>query len=216
PEGSTLPFSYVPTFGFFFGLILGSLPILIKSQTDTKISPLRIILMVFGFGLILGISLLKEGTHTISSEATLIKDFGLFKIETFSSMRMIWLGIIGILTAVTMIIPGISGSALLLALGEYATILHYIDQRSLLPIAIIGLGAIFGLILTTIIISKLLEKQAGETFYFIIGLILASSGQIILQMTSASAPLSAWLLSVITTLTGVVLALQSERLNQKP
>ncbi|MGL4394773.1 MAG: DUF368 domain-containing protein [Brevinema sp.] len=215
PEGADLPFSYVPTFGFFLGLIIGSIPVLLKLQEDTKVSVKRIILVILGFGLIFGIGMLKEGEYSVLNESTLIKDFGLFKLEAFTTTRLLWLGFIGILAAATMVVPGVSGSALLLALGEYGNILYYIKERSLMPIAMIGGGVAVGLILTTLLMSKLLEKRAGATFFFIMGLILASCVEIIVQMTSAPAPLMAWILAIFTTIAGGFIALQSDKLNPK-
>ncbi|MGL4561210.1 MAG: DUF368 domain-containing protein [Brevinema sp.] len=215
PEGTPLPFSYVPTFGFFLGLILGSIPVLIKLQQDTRVSLLRIGLSIMGFIALFAISSLKESTNNIATTTTLINDFGFFKIELPHVGRIIWLGIVGMLAAATMIIPGISGSALLVALGEYGNILHYIDERSIVPLGIIGGGAIIGLITTTLIIAKLLENKAGGTFYVIMGLVLASCAQVIIQMTTAGASVLAWIVAVPTTILGIVLALQSEKLNPK-
>lgn len=215
PENSPLPFSYVPTFGFFLGLIIGSIPVLIKLQQDTKFSIVRISLVILGFSALFMIASLKSGSVSTNQNLELIKDFGLFKIQSLSFSRGIWLFIVGIIAAATMVIPGISGSALLVALGEYGNILYYIDQRSLVPIAIIGLGVGFGLIASTLTMAKLLEKRSGATFYFIMGLVIASCVQIIIQMVQAQASIIAWIISIPMTGIGIVIALQSDKLQPK-
>ena len=215
PEGSPLPFSYTPTFGFFLGLILGSVPVLFKIQTDTKFSLPRLWLVFLGIASLFTVASLREPTNIITEQSQLIKDFGLFKIIALPTHRMFWLFIVGILAAFTMVIPGISGSALLVALGEYGPILNYISERSLLPIAIIGVGVAVGIILATLLMAKLLEHKAGATFYFILGLIFASCIQIFLQMYDAQSSLASWLVSIPTTIAGISLALLSAKLQPK-
>ena len=215
PEGSPLPFSYTPTFGFFLGLILGSVPVLFKIQTDTKFSLPRLWLIFLGIVSLFAVASLREPASIISEQSQLIKDFGLFKIIALPTHRMFWLFIVGILAAFTMVIPGISGSALLVALGEYGPILNYISERSLLPIAIIGVGVAVGIILATLLMAKLLEHKAGATFYFILGLIFASCIQIFLQMYDAQSSLASWLVSIPTTIAGISLALLSAKLQPK-
>ena len=215
PEGSPLPFSYTPTFGFFLGLILGSVPVLFKIQTDTKFSLPRLWLVFLGIASLFAVASLREPTNIISEQSQLIKDFGLFKIIALPTHRMFWLLIVGILAAFTMVIPGISGSALLVALGEYGPILNYISERSLLPIAIIGVGVAVGIVLATLLMAKLLEHKAGATFYFILGLIFASCIQIFLQMYDAQSSLASWLVSIPTTIAGISLALLSAKLQPK-
>lgn len=212
PIDSPLPFTYVPTFGFFLGLIIGSIPVLFKLQTDTKCTPIRLILVVLGILLLIGIASLREPGNAISEQSTLIKDFGLFKLINIPTSRIIWLFLVGILAAFTMVVPGISGSALLVALGEYGPILNYIDERSIIPIAFIGLGVVCGIILATLLMSKLLEHRPGATFYFILGLIIASCGQIILQMLSSNALILSWIVSIPTIILGIYVALLSAKL----
>lgn len=215
PENSPTPFTYIPTFGFFLGLIIGSIPVLFKLQTDTKCNVQRIILAILGVLLLIGVASLREPDSNAANQSTLIKDFGLFKLMSIPTSRMIWLFIVGILAAFTMVVPGISGSALLVALGEYGPILNYIDERSIIPIGIIGGGVVVGIILATLLMAKLLEHRPGPTFYFIMGLIVASCGQILLQMASVQVPITSWLISIPTTALGIYVAFLSDKLQPK-
>ncbi len=215
PEGTPLPLSYVPTFAFFFGLILGSIPVLVKMQTDLKCSPIRILLIVLGFGLLFALASLREPSRIVAEQSNIIKDFGVFKIVSLPMARIIWLFIVGIMAAFTMVVPGISGSALLVALGEYGPILNYIGERSLTPIAFIGGGVVIGIILATMLMAKLLEHRAGATFYFIMGLIAASCVQIFFQMYNAHAPIIAWIIAIPSLAVGIYIALMSDKLQPK-
>ncbi len=215
PIDTPTPFTYVPTFGFFLGLIVGSIPVLFKMQTDTKCSSIRIVLAILGAVLLTVIASLREPANIISEQTQIIKDFGVFKITSLPISRMVWLFFVGILSAFTMVVPGISGSALLVALGEYAPILSYISERLLVPIGIIGAGAGFGIILATLLMSKLLEHKPGATFYFILGLVGASCGQIISQMISVEVSIWAWIVAIPMTALGVYMAFLSEKLQPK-
>ncbi|MGL4367517.1 MAG: DUF368 domain-containing protein [Brevinemataceae bacterium] len=216
PENSPLPFSYVPTFGFFLGLIIGSLYTLFKIQKDTKISFIRILLTIAGISLLFGLLLLKPAqTTTLNNIETLIKDFGIFKITSLSVSRSIWLFSVGIITAFTMVIPGISGSALLVALGEYGPILNYISERSIIPIGLIGMGVVIGIISAGLMMTKLLEKRSGDVFYFILGLVSASCIQLTFYMVEAGASTYTWICAAGTIGLGILLALQSAKFNSQ-
>lgn len=212
PEGSPLPYSYVPTFGFFLGLILGSVFVLFKMQSDSKFSFKRLGLVFLGFFALLLVNSLRNLKGTTGLEETIIKDFGIFKITMLPIARALWLFLVGILAAATMIVPGISGSALLVALGEYGPILSYVGERSITPIAVIGIGFAIGIWAATLLIAKLLQKYPGATFYFILGLVIASCWHIVANMINAHAPFSAWPIGIVTVIIGFVLALQSSRL----
>ncbi len=215
PADAPTPFTYVPTCGFFLGLIMGSFPVLSKMQTDTKCTSIRLVLLILGATLLIVIASLREPANIIYEQSQIIKDFGVFKITALPISRMIWLFFIGILSAFTMVVPGISGSALLVALGEYAPILNYISERLLVPLGIIGAGAGFGIILATLLMSKLLEHKPGATFYFILGLVGASCSQIISQMLSVEVPISSWIIAIPMTTIGMYIAFLSEKLQPK-
>jgi putative membrane protein len=80
----------------------------------------------------------------------------------------------GSLAGGAMVIPGISGSLLLVMLGEYYNILGFVNNRMILPISLVGIGAIIGIVGFAKIIDKLLKSHKDNTLYFIIGLIVAS------------------------------------------
>jgi len=80
----------------------------------------------------------------------------------------------GMAAAAAMIIPGVSGSFLLIVLGEYNNVIYFVNERQYLPLIIIGLGAGLGIILFAKIITYLLEKYKDTSLCFIIGLIGAS------------------------------------------
>lgn len=143
----------------FIGLILASLPIVLK-QNKGKFDKISIISLVLGIFLVLLLLQFKEPT-TING----------FRTE-FSLSYYFKLFLCGIVGAGAMIIPGISGSMLLLILGEYYNILSFINGIKIMPLIFVGIGIILGIVLCSKLISYLFEHYRNGTIYFILGLIL--------------------------------------------
>lgn len=142
-----------PTYvwSFFMGLILASVPLIIK-----KVSPWNIKLGAF-FGLGILIALL---TVNLTPQST--PNTPLFLI--FS----------GAMASMAMILPGISGSFILVLLGKYQFVLRAVNTLDFLSIALIGIGAVMGLIFFSKLISKLLTKYHNPTVAVLGGFVLGA------------------------------------------
>jgi len=73
-----------------------------------------------------------------------------------------------------MIIPGISGSLILILLGFYTPLLNAIKTIQFDILIPVGIGAIIGLIGTSKLIGYLLKKYPSLTYYGIVGLLVGS------------------------------------------
>lgn len=166
------------TFSFFIGLIIGSVPFIISLHKDMKISASRLIILIVAIALVVSTSFF--GSHSMPAEQYEITGelFGVFKLNEISFTYGIWLFFCGILAAGSMVLPGFSGSALLISLGEYSNILYFVDNRMIIPVIVVAAGAVPGVIIFAKLISYFLEKYPSKTYYFIIGLLLASVYQI--------------------------------------
>ncbi len=87
----------------------------------------------------------------------------------------------GVLAISAMILPGISGSFLLLVLGVYESVINNIkvftaslDFKSFIFLVIFSSGCIAGLLLFVRLMKLLLKKYLNKTLYFLIGLVLGS------------------------------------------
>lgn len=186
-----------PTSFFFIGLILASLPIVLK-QNKGKFDKISIISLVLGIFLVLVLLQFKEPTaiNGLRTEFSLSYYFKLF--------------LCGIVGAGAMIIPGISGSMLLLILGEYYNILSFINGIKIMPLIFVGIGIILGIVLCSKLISYLFEHYRNGTIYFILGLILSS----ILGIWPGFAIENA-LLNIVSLIFGFVIVFISEKLSVK-
>lgn len=182
----------------FVGLILGGVPTIWSKISHKKIEVHNIILFLLFFIFILGMSFLsdnKEEAVTISfSTITVLKLFG-----------------IGIIASATMVVPGVSGSMILMLMGYYTPIISTINDfiknlmkfhinglidniKILLPF---GVGIVIGIFVLAKIIEILFEKFPIEVYWSITGLIIASTLAIILSIGSFE-------INVITIGTGII------------
>lgn len=157
----------LPTIMFFTGLILGGMPMLYKKiKKDIKIS--NIMILISTFILVIAITFLKSGGEV-----------------SFVSMNLfdyIKLFLVGMVASATMIIPGISGSFMLMVMGYYEPIINTINSlttldnvmNNMLILFPFGLGALVGIVVIAKIIEFLFKKFEVPTFFGIIGFILAS------------------------------------------
>jgi len=150
----------VPTQFFFIGLILGSIPLVWRKTTEyKKFQPINIIPFLITLGVMIAMSILNAGENVVETKLTL----PLFLTLLVTSM----------VAAVSMIIPGISGSFVLKALGQYDTVLAAIDRMDvamLIPVAIgVGLGIVGGAKLISILLKKFQQGIYSAIFGLVIG-----------------------------------------------
>ena len=80
----------------------------------------------------------------------------------------------GALAICAMILPGISGSFLLLLVGLYEVVLSAVDDRDLVSIAAVGLGAVVGLALFSTLLHWLLDHHRDTVMAALLGLMVGS------------------------------------------
>ncbi len=154
---------------FFVGLVLGGVPFSYKKIKNKKnISNWLIFLITFSLVVIM--SLLNGDS---SGEVTL-NNLGL--------LGYLKLFIVGVIASGTMIIPGISGSLVMMLLGYYYPIIslvkelsHFNDLGNNLILALVfGIGLIVGIIGFAKLIELLFKKYENKTYYGVFGFITAS------------------------------------------
>jgi len=73
-----------------------------------------------------------------------------------------------------MIVPGVSGSFILVLMGQYAIIISAIKGFVIAPLVFVAVGAGAGIFVFSNIIQLCLRKAPAGTYYFILGLLAAS------------------------------------------
>lgn len=156
----------------FSGFILFSIPIIIRDEKDSIIGKYKnIMFTIAGAILVIGISYLNPSSGGSGLNLSL---------ESLSLPLILYVFFAGAIAISAMVLPGISGSTLLLIFGLYAPVIAAIKEVltfnfNYLPILIIfGIGILLGIVSTVRIIRNLLKKHRSKTIYFILGLMIGS------------------------------------------
>ena len=144
--------AYHVLLSFIIGIMLYEVLIDLKRYKNTKIKYKYIIISLLIILFLSSIFLLK-GT--------------LFNV-TNSTCKLILLFICGILDAFATIVPGVSGTALLILVGSYRIIISGISNADLSVILPFGIGLIIGLIFFAKIISNMLKKYSNFIHYCVV------------------------------------------------
>ncbi len=160
---------------FFMGLILGSVPIIIRKiqeRTDEKVFKLSTISAFVVFAaFIIVLNVITQG-GTASRDITEL---------TFGSGLLVFLT--GMIASATAIVPGVSGSMMQVAIGMYDTFLAIFDlELGLGMVVVFFVGAVFGLIAASKVIYYLLKNFYMVTYFAIVGLLVGSIVQISFQV----------------------------------
>lgn len=193
----------------FIGLIVGGLPATWKKVKGKGIKISYIIPFLVFFVLVVGLALIgeKEGN---AADLT----FGLW-----SCMKLFVVGIIG---SATMVIPGVSGSMMLLLLGYYnpivsaikdfVTALASFDMQGILQgcgvLVPAGVGIVVGVFAIAKLIELVFEKFPMQAYWAIIGLIVASPFAVLLMAQLGTITAVSVAVSVVTFAIGFVIAMK--------
>lgn len=158
-----------PTTLFFIGLIIGGIPLLTRKVKNEKVKPLNIILFLITFGIVMAMTFMGSGTNEL--------DF-----SNINLLNIILLLLIGMVAAGTMVIPGISGSFVLMLIGAYKPIIGVVGDLTnfsnltynLSVLAPFGIGVVIGIIGIAKILEYLFKNFEVQTYYAVLGFIIAS------------------------------------------
>ena len=199
----------LPTNTLFIGLILGSLPFILKEMKGENIGWQGILVFVLFFALVVVLKVVEKETST--------------EIQ-LSVLEILKLFLLGAIASATMVIPGVSGSMMLKTLGYYEPIVtgaipalmkgvtsgdwamvgHNVGV--LLPF---GLGIVFGIFAIAKLIEFLMKKWKGRTYCAILGMV-AASPVVILMDPGLYEGLNVWIIvaAVVTLAAGIFCALK--------
>ena len=199
--GMSLEHYPLPTTLFFIGLILGGIPILWRKVAHEEKRVSNYIVFIITFGLIALFSFLKSGDVAVSLDHLTIGSY-------------ISLFLVGMVAASTMIIPGISGSFMLMLLGYYTPIINTI--RSITDFSVLGhnvsvllpfgIGAVVGIIVIAKIIEFFIQKYETKTYYGVLGFVLASIIAIILPLVDMNMTVLEIMISIVTCVLGFMVS----------
>ena len=136
---------------FFFGLVLASVLVVSKRISAWNL-PLVVILALGALGAYILVGLVPAQTPN----------------------AWWFLLISGAVASCAMILPGISGAFLLVLLGKYQYVLGAVNDRDIVTIALVGIGAVLGLVTFAQILGWLFKKYHDFTVAALMGLMVGS------------------------------------------
>lgn len=164
----------IPTTLFFVGLVIGGIPMLyrkVKGKKEGKeISSWIILLMTFSLVIVMAFADQLFGTTAKVN------------LNGLDLWGYLILFCVGVIAAATMVIPGVSGSLVLMLLGYYYPILKIVKAltkfenlgENIVIAGVFGVGVLVGIVLISKIIEFLLKKFETKTYYGVLGFIFAS------------------------------------------
>ena len=197
----------LPTNMAFIGLILGGLPMIIKKMKGEKKGIAGMIAFVLAFALVVGLKIVGSGN---TADATIALNIG----------QILILFVMGVIAAATMVIPGVSGSMMLMLLGYYNPVVGSVSGLvdALLSANVgaaltccgvlipFGIGVIVGIFAVAKLIAVLLRRFPGPTYCAIMGLVTASPVAILMGLSYAGITAMTIVISVVTLALGCVVA----------
>ena len=150
----------IQTKSIFIGLILGSIPSLLKEanfKSNFKFHYIIYTLLAFGIGIS---SVVLENYISINSIS--------------SNFNILYLILSGFIMSVGIVVPGVSSTIILMLMGVYSAYLSSISSIYFPVLIPMGIGLILGCILFMKLTKFLLNHFYTQTFYSIIGFTLGS------------------------------------------
>lgn len=199
----------IPTIMFFVGLIIGSIPSIFNEANENKPSKINYLWLILAICFIVALPFIHLG------ETSSNLDFG-------KSMIVL---IMGIISAAAMVIPGVSGSLTLMALGYYTFVMTNIKDllsglahfdfanitNPFIITLVFGIGAVLGIIFISKLINLALKKNKACVYFIILGLLIGSPFSIIYKVCTSGEynieyknPLI-WIFGAITLIIGTAL-----------
>lgn len=193
----------IPTNFAFCGLIAGSLPFIFKKVKGHPVTLGKVIPFLLFFAIVIAMALMGEAGGAAAD-------------VSFSIINVVKLLGVGVVAAATMVIPGVSGSMMLMLLGYYDVILATINDaidallafdmgeifRVVGILAPFGIGVLVGIFVIAKIIEFIFSKAEIHAYYAIIGLIMASPIAILLQTDWSKFSLVTIVISAVTFVAG--------------
>ena len=169
----------------FLGFIIFAIPLVIIEEKEVlKGKYKNIIFSILGMALVVGISLLNTKSGLV--------DVG--NITHLTIPLAIYIFLTGAIAITAMVLPGISGSTLLLIFGLYMPIMTAVKKvlsfnfSYALPLLIFLAGILVGIVTFVRLIKKSLVKYRSQTIYTIIGMMLGSLYAIVQGPTTLKVP----------------------------
>ncbi|MBP5395000.1 MAG: DUF368 domain-containing protein [Candidatus Methanomethylophilaceae archaeon] len=182
-----------PLMALFFGLIVAQVPEVWKltgHEKGTKLPLSSVICMAVGLGLIIALMVINGTGNEVDTED---HSFG----------NLVLFGLCGVILAISKVMPGISGSSLLIALGLFDVTIHSVADLDIYFIAPLCVGLLIGLLGFAKVMDFCLKRYRTQTYMLIMGLTIGSLLVIIQELIEESLDMWGWAVCIVMAILGV-------------
>ena len=194
----------LPTNTLFIGLILGGLGPLLKKVDRKKINFAAVIAFIALFALIIWLGIQRKDSIQNAESIDM------------NVLQMLIMVFIGMIASATMIIPGVSGSLVLMLLGYYKPVVNALstvkDGLFSMDFSLLGqpvlmlLPFLLGIVLGIFGVAKLIEwltsRYPTPTYCGVLGLVLASPISLLIQTNLSGVTVLTVVISIVTLAAG--------------
>ncbi len=194
----------LPTNTLFIGLILGGLGPLLKKVDRKKINAAAVIAFIAMFSLIIWLGIQRKDSIQNAE-----------RIE-MNALQMLIMVFIGMIASATMIVPGVSGSLVLMLLGYYKPVVNALstlkDGLLSMDFSLLGqpvlmlLPFLLGIVLGIFGVAKLIEwltsRYPTPTYCGVLGLVVASPISLLIQTNMSGVTVLTVVISIVTLAAG--------------
>ena len=193
----------------FLGLVLGGIPALFKElKKGTDIQNIKkrkaniYLFMFIGFLIMLIVYILK------------INGIGLRKVgyEELSIAMAIPLFLVGAIAAASMVIPGISGSMVVLILGYYELMTISISKLNMVFIIPFAIGILVGIMAILKLIKYLLDNHYTKTYSCIVGFVV---GSLLMVFPGLPTNIMGYVITIVCIILGLFASYMIEKYSEK-
>jgi putative membrane protein len=182
PLTFALKYAPLPTVLLFVGLMIGSLPKTVKQAHTNGFKPLDILSLVLPFAVVLGICFI-PGMGDVNLG------------EGMGSYQYFVIILIGVIASCALVVPGISGSMLLMLFGYYQPVLGLFRSifttplQSITLLFLFAIGVVIGFFSIAKLMGFLLKKYPRPTYWAIVGFVIGSIPAILIVFDYSTSPL---------------------------
>ncbi len=206
----------LPTSTAFVGLILGGLSPILRKIDKKKLGVGAIALFIVFFALIVVMAL----SNPADAGREIAPSVG----------QGLWLFVLGVVASATMMVPGVSGSMVLMLLGYYQAVLGAVNALKTAVFALdfaamgqplfvllpFGVGVVVGIYFVAKGIEWLLGRFPTHTYCAVLGLVVASPLAVLLRTDMTGVTALTIVISVVTFAAGFAVAAWLARGEKQP
>ncbi|NFH67853.1 DUF368 domain-containing protein [Clostridium botulinum] len=171
----------------FIGFIIFAIPIIIKEEKSSIINKYKnIFFSIIGICIVVLITYFNPVAGSDSAAG--------MSLDRLTLGLGAYIFVVAMIAISAMVLPGISGSTLLLIFGLYAPIMNAVKEvlkfnfDYLLVCFVFGFGVLFGILITIKGVKYLLSNYRSQTIYLILGLMIGSIYAVFMGPTSLEVP----------------------------